>query len=128
MTFWIQVLRALYYIYFQLNCYHLCRCMNFVFWAHVPWNWEPWMVWCFFCFVFLFLIFLFYFFCFYFCITNSVSKILKWWLSYNETMHDIICNILIFFCCLVSTNDENVATKSNLDKKQETMIQMKKGI
>ena len=35
----------------------------------------------------------------------------------------MIC-VTYFFCCLVSTNDKNVATKSNLDKKQETMIQM----
>ena len=36
--------------------------------------------------------------------------------------------VTYFFCCLMSTNDENIAIKSNLDKKQETMIQMKKGL
>lgn len=76
-----------------------------------------------FCFVFVSDFFIFLFFIF-----ALQIRLVRYW---NDDYHKVKqCMIFVtyFFCCLVSTNDENVATKSNLDKKQETIIQMKKGI
>ena len=55
------------------------------------------------------------FFYFFFIFALQI-RLVRYWNDDYHKMKQCMIFVTYFFCCLVSTNDENVATKSNLDK------------